>query len=237
MKILIPAKGNSKRCHFKNHYLLSLVSQSLGNKYRRHSVVISDDNMLLEKARKLGFKTFYSDACNGEHYAMYDYIMTTHYTGKWFIHLPLTQPLRTHNLIKKFKYANLNNCDFICSTSEWVDRTRFLLDENDKFIYVSNNGRKGEMCKSYRMIDGTIYKVKTKFLKKIIKTDNVNKSFWEGNFKTIENDMPFIDIDTKKNLKQLKLLINFNKNKQFNINNISIYLKKYIKIIKQYFIV
>lgn len=48
------------------------------------------------------------------------------------------------------------------------------------------------------MIDGAIYKINKDFLKNVVESNDSNKYFWEGKFKTILNTKKFFDIDTPK---------------------------------------
>lgn len=123
----------------------------------------------------------------------------------------VTNPFRQDGILYEMM-KNIGDYD-MCTTKVIVpNRKIFLIDDNDNFIYKSKNGRKGKYVKHNFMIDGAVYLVKCDFLKKICKTEMPNKLFWESNFKTVLNNVPFMDIDTQEDMN------NFNFYKK-NINH------------------
>ena len=101
-----------------------------------------------------------------------------------------------------------NELPFITTKTIVPNRKIFLIDENDKFIYKSPKGRKGKYVKPNYMIDGAAYLINTSFLNEICTSKNPNKVLWESNFKTVLNDVPFIDIDTQKDMNDFLYYIN-----------------------------
>jgi pseudaminic acid cytidylyltransferase len=56
------------------------------------------------------------------------------------------------------------------------------------------------------MIDGALYLIKTSFLKTVIKSKDQNETFWNGKFTCIENEVPFMDIDTEYDMQKFDFL-------------------------------
>lgn len=195
--ILIPAKEKSLRCPNKNLMLIDWTIDYLGDNISR-TVLITDSDELIEVAQKNGLKYYKSNIVDGELKAMYDFLEKINYQREYFIHLPLTQPLRENDLIDRLDNKETDK-DFIVSSNRIVNRNIFNI-KDDKFIYESFE-RKGCLCDSVNSIDGAIYKINFNFLSKIFLTDNINHYFWNGNFETINNNMPFLDIDEIEDLK------------------------------------
>ena len=71
-----------------------------------------------------------------------------------------------------------------------------------QFLNQSYN-RKGCMCKEMKMLDGSLYCIRMSFMDNVVKTADINASFWAGNFVAIKNDVDFfIDIDTKTDMRK-----------------------------------
>ena len=56
------------------------------------------------------------------------------------------------------------------------------------------------------MIDGVLYLIKTSFLKTVINSENANETFWNGRFTCVENEAPFMDIDTRDDMNKFQFL-------------------------------
>ena len=56
------------------------------------------------------------------------------------------------------------------------------------------------------MIDGAIYLIKTSFIKNVVKSGSTNSTFWNGRFRCIKNNAPFMDVDTTNDMENIKLL-------------------------------
>ena len=158
--ILIPAKGTSLRCPNKNLMLIDWAIDYLGNNISR-TVLITDSDELIEVAKKSGLKYYKSNIVDGELKAMYDFLKKNNYQREYFIHLPLTQPLREIDLIDRLDNKETDK-DFIVSSNRIVNRNIFNIEDN-KFIYESFE-RKGCLCDSVNSIDGAIYKINFIFL-------------------------------------------------------------------------
>lgn len=210
MITFITVKGESIRCPRKNHKLLPYVLKQI-NSYL-NVVVITDDKNLKRIAEQNNVEVFLEKKENqiSEFNSIYNYLKETNqlYTIKEFLYLPVTQPLRSHELIMNIAFSDITNYDFATSYSYVPNRKIFLLNEDNTFQYESFE-RKGSLCDNVKMIDGCGYKIKTDFLIKIVNSQNINHSFWnESKIKFIENkDNIFLDIDTPKDLNKFLTII------------------------------
>ena len=215
--ILIPAKGHSVRCPDKNIKLLEWTSNYLGEKTNR-AIVITDSDDIIEESKKFNLHFFKSPITTNELNAMLDYLEKNNYQRDYFIHLPLTQPLREIGLIDILDNIETKK-DFIVSKNKYVNRNIFTIKDNS-FITQSFE-RKGCLCNSDNCIDGAIYKISVDFLKKVNNNNNVNHEFWNGDFETITNNIPFLDIDEIEDLNCFNNLL-----KLFNYENINFCIDK-----------
>lgn len=200
--ILIPAKGKSVRCPRKNEALLKYAARWLTEEQRRRTVVISDSDMMLRYAEVLGFETFYSSIDYCELAAMTAWCASNPQAEE-VIYLPLTQPLRERALISRIESKESERA-FTVSVSPYKDRTLFRMGEGG--FFAPSKERKGRYCTIYDHVDGAIYKIKTEFLRQVAASENSNAAFWGAEFDTVENNMPFLDIDTPDDLTQLQNL-------------------------------
>lgn len=210
MITFITVKGTSKRCPRKNHKLLPYVLKQIS--HFLDVVVITDDKELKCIAEKFNVEVFIEEkgVQHSELHSIYNYLIKTQRLNEieCFLHLPVTQPLRSYELIMNISFTDITDYDFATSYSIVPNRKIFLLNDDNTFMYESYE-RKGVLCNNVKMIDGCAYKIKTSFLIKILNSDNVNHSFWnESKIKFIENkDDIFIDVDTPKDLKKIENLL------------------------------
>lgn len=203
MITFITVKGESKRCPNKNKILLPYVlEQALS--IPLNIIVITDSLELKEIADRFGIITYLEDKDlqKDELNSIYNYLENISFSGiSEFIHLPVTQPFRSKDLIQDIINCDLENYDFVTSYSKVPNRKIFLL--NDDFSYKhDSHERKGSLCLEEKMIDGYIYKIKTSFLKNVVNSDNSNNYFWNhSRIKFIENKSRFfLDIDEPEDL-------------------------------------
>lgn len=198
--ILIPIKAISHRCPNKNYILLPYTLEWIQKQGRIQDVIIiADSNLFRDITNKYNIKEYYledrewdSDLISIKKY------LQEHHEITWYIHLPVTQPLREENLLSKIEIDNYFDYNIITTYNKQQDRTVFLISESkDKFL-IKNIERKGRLCDTVLFADGAIYLTNRNFMLSL--TDNINKSFWSGNIKFIENKVPFVDIDTKEDL-------------------------------------
>ena len=206
--IFICIKGVSKRCPGKNKMLLPYAYSYLTKIGEINNVIIiSEDNELLQYAQSLGFLNIYKEDYieNGDELlSISNYFINNHICYSYFFLFPICQPYKNLDLINKFKknIDKLDSYDFITSKTFIEDRSIFYIDDHNNFINKSNNlnERKGSLCKTYYMIDGSLYLFKYSFFEKIMNTINKNSALWNSNFYTIENNSIFLDIDYKNDL-------------------------------------
>ena len=209
MIVFITVKGESKRCPRKNHKLLPYVLKQIGNFL--NVVVITDSLELKRIAEKFNVEVFIEEkeVQQSEFHSIYNYLEKTQRLNEIdeFLYLPVTQPLRSNELIMDVAFTDISNYDFATSYSLVPNRKIFLLNDDNSFMYDSYE-RKGSLCNDMKMIDGCAYKIKTSFLDKIVKSENVNHSFWnKSKIKFIENkDNMFLDVDTQNDLKKFNFL-------------------------------
>lgn len=202
MKILIPAKAESLRCPRKNFVLLPFVSDWLKAEGRhKDAIVIYDSEEMRDLATALGLSTFEEVRFHGgdnEAAADCAYCIGEEY----FIRLPLTQPLRSHNLLADMEAAFYGR-NLVVSAQVTTDRRLFEIALNGSFLLQSNE-RKGCMCEERLMVDGAAYLCKTEWAKKVTS----NQEFWSEPFGYAINHAPFLDIDTKEDLQKFLNLVN-----------------------------
>lgn len=213
--ILIPVKGVSKRCPNKNSKLLPYAVKFLMEQNcMKNAVVISDDSQLISLAQKYGLSTFFEmrEDDQDELTSCCKYLQNTKHEA--FILLPVTQPFKSKELIQDciLMYEKVKDeIDFITSYTEVTNRECFYINTNGKTPSFLNKQmvRKGESCVTTQMIDGAIYMIKTRFIQQINSADNTNKAFWSGKFKCINNQAPFMDIDSLDDMNKFLFLENF----------------------------
>ena len=204
MTIFITVKEESKRCPNKNLILLPYVLNNFSN-YLKEIIVITDSIELKKIAEDFGVKeTFLEDkrVQISEFNSIYNYLSKNNKFSEIseFIYLPVTQPFSSEELLNNISSLDLSDYDFSTTYSIIPDRKIFLLNDDNSFKYNSYE-RKGSLCGELKMIDGAIYRIKTKFLEKIISSDNINHCFWnESKILFLENNNLFLDIDTPRDL-------------------------------------
>lgn len=205
--ILITAKGESIRFPEKNKKLLPYTARWLGNNKDR-CILLTDSLDLINSSNNFGISGYYINNNIGEIPTILDWIEGNNYVGNYIIMLPLTQPLRNINLLDMLEnFDNPQNYDFITSFTYLPDRSIFEISEDGKFI-VESPERLGKLCKKRRVLDGSIYLIKTAWIKEVSKYgNNWNSKFWSGKIGLIENTLPLLDIDYKEDLNILTNII------------------------------
>lgn len=210
MITFITVKGESKRCPNKNKILLPFVLEQVYDKL--DVVVITDDEELKNIAKQYNVNVFVEtkDTQTSELNSIYNYLKVTNQLliVKEFLHLPVTQPLTSNELINSVISVDITNYDFATTYTYVANRGIFLLNDDDTFKYDSYE-RKGSLCERVKMVDGCIYKIKTEFLTRVIKSGNTNNYFWnKSKIKFIENYDDFIiDVDTPNDLRKFNKII------------------------------
>lgn len=208
VKTYIAVKENSVRCPKKNHALLPYVLSQV--KDYLDVLVIVDSEELAKICIKFNV-SYYMETDSeklSEFNAIYNYLEHKRKldTDNEFIILPVTQPFQNKETILNVVNTCLDNCNVVTTYTEVSNRSIFMLKEDNTFKVDSYN-RKGCMCPSEKMVDGSIYKMTNKFLKKIIESEDSNHEFWSSKIKFIKNTSPiFLDVDTPTDLEAFKLI-------------------------------
>lgn len=225
--ILIPIKEHSKRCHKKNYSLLPYTANYLLNLgLNEMACVITDSEVLKEQALKLKLtshleiRTSHQDELT----SCLNYALCKNLNA--FFLCPVTQPFRSNNLICRMLEIfeeESQEWDFLTTVSTVQDRRQYFTYNigNNYFFIDESQNRKGSNCRTVNMIDGALYLIKTSFLKTVIKAKDPNQFFWNGKFTCIENEVPFMDIDTECDLQKFEFLREYftSTNKNFGNNN------------------
>lgn len=214
--ILIPIKRQSIRCPNKNRELLPFTINYLKTIQKLNSAKVITDCEDLEKyAISLGAEAYLEvrEDNQDELLSCYNFLKNRKIKSDYFFLMPVTHPLRDLNLFSTFETKDKDtNIDFFVSVCSFTDRKNFFVKiQNDKpteFLY-ENLTRKGQDCKQYSMIDGSLYLIKNSFLNNIIQSRDTNKAFWKGKFEGIINNCPFMDIDTLQDMEKFKYIVNF----------------------------
>ncbi len=210
--ILIPVKGISKRCPDKNRRLLPFTANYLSRRgLIKNAVVISDSRELVDFASTLGFMTYIEmrKEEQDELISCHNFIKYSDYEE--FFLLPVPQPFRELGLIQKCYslYVEMKNeIDFVTSFVEIPNRERFYLEFAGDIPLFRNKTmkRKGALCDTLSMIDGAIYLIKSAFIHKVAISADPNETFWNGHFRCIKNNVPFMDIDTQEDMEKFEAL-------------------------------
>jgi hypothetical protein len=179
----------------------------------QHACVITDSWGLYDLAQSLDLKAHFEirEPHQDEFVSCWNYV-SVHNISSFFL-CPVTQPFRCDSLIPKMLELfekESTHLDFITTITDIPDRSIFYVEENNtnkwRFINESKN-RKGVLCKTRKMLDGCLYLIRTSFLGAVLKSNDTNLTFWKGNFCCIENDAPFMDIDTENDINKFLFLI------------------------------
>ena len=162
MITFITVKGTSKRCPRKNHKLLPYVLKQISNFL--DVIVITDDKNLKRIAEKFNVEVFMEekDIQHSEFHSIYNYLIKTQRINEIdeFLYLPVTQPLRSNELIMNIGFTDITDYDFATSYSIVPNRKIFLLNDDNTFMYDSYE-RKGALCNDVLIrYDGEVYPLK-----------------------------------------------------------------------------
>ena len=204
----IPAKGYSKRCDNKNYILLPYILNQC--KSYLDITVITEDFAIKQICDKHEVNCYIEskESQVNELYSIYNYLVKTNQlnTVREFIHLPTTQPIKNKETILNVLNTDLTNYDIITTYSVIPNRKIFLLNDDFSYQYESYE-RKGCLCFNTKMIDGSIYKIKTDHLIKIINSQSPNHTFWnQSKIQFVENTTEvFLDVDEPKDIKLFEI--------------------------------
>lgn len=200
--IFIVARGNNDMKLEKNMYALKfsyVFIQSMG--LFNQTYIISDNQEVLDFAKRLGFLHTIHHDCKTEKDVRYLEYNAIHYFGKkykvkpdWFIILSIDEIFANSTLIRECIKNISDKYDVITSYTEISDRSRFFLNKEDKLD--SGVHRITNEKIRVKMADAAIYAVKTSFAEKCMEQDDPAVYFWNGNFKFFKNMSVFTDINS-----------------------------------------
>lgn len=210
--ILIPVKEYSERCKKKNYALLPYTANWLhAQGMADNAFVIADSPGLMELAESLHLNAYLERREPGQDELTSCRNFAEQNNIELFYLCPATQPFRSSKLLQQMKdifEQEEERLDFITTVSAVQDRSLFFVEKQESgfgFKHFSKT-RKGSDCNSEYMIDGVLYLIRTSFLKQVINAENANEAFWKGNFTCIENEAPFMDIDTRGDMDKFQFL-------------------------------
>lgn len=224
LTIWVCVKEFSTRCHNKNENLLYYTLKYLYDCNVDTKIVnVLCDNYeftmrMKEKYGGFGFNfiTQEHDCTRNELTAIYEYI-TQHcsHQTKYHILLPVTQPLRDASLLDRM-YQKLITCgeDKVCFSVNPAYKNRLLFD-NTREKFSVNELSKDD---TFKMIDGAMYGFTLELFKHHVldwhEVCDFMANLWEYSHKEfVENNIPFIDINTLDDYNQFYNLVQFFKEK------------------------
>lgn len=206
--IFITVKSNSVRCPNKNTELLPYSIEKLKLLNDVDIVVITDSiSFRMFEGIDAHFYIEKPENQHGELLSIYNYIQSTNKDIDNFVLFSVCHPFLNIETINNVLQENIEKYDMITTYSNVYNRSIFLLDDKFKYKYKSYE-RKGCLCPEEKMVDGSIYKINTEFLKRSIKSNNFNHYFWnKSKIKFIKNTSKlFLDVDTPEDLELFYLL-------------------------------
>ena len=212
--VLIPVKEYSERCNKKNYALLPYTAKWLHAQDLADSAwVITDSTGLMELAESLNLKAHLENREPGQDELTSCWNFAEQNNIALFYLCPTTQPFRSRHLLQQMNelfIKEMESWDFITTVSAVQERSLYFVERKGKgygFRHFSKT-RKGSDCSTEYMIDGVLYLIKTSFLKTVINSENANETFWNGRFTCVENEAPFMDIDTRDDMNKFQFLKN-----------------------------
>lgn len=199
-KLFICVKGHSSRCPNKNANLIRFTIDWIRDTgHANDTVVISDSNFICCIAEYHHIKYYHEpNNFDNELMSIHRYLKQSGEHIDDVIVVPVTQPVRNKELLDELINEPYGDADFITTKRTVSDRHIFYVDDNNNFIYNSEQGeRKGSLCKQQWMLDGSLYKLKVSVLGELAQSINPNKCLWtDHKFKTIVNSSYlYFDID------------------------------------------
>ena len=201
--IFITVRGNTQENIVKHKEALKFAyifieEQDLFNQ----TYIISDNKELLNFAKELGFTNTIHYPCGSkkdykylEYLATYRYGVENNYHPDWIIMLNINQLFRSKNLIAECIRQIDNKFDVIASYTEISNRSHFFVDEslnqNDKDVHLLSSE-----YQRVKMVDATIYAIKSDFAFSCMEFDDPSAHFWSGKIKYFKNESVYTDIYT-----------------------------------------
>jgi hypothetical protein len=174
--------------------------------------IISDNKEILNYAIDLGFTNAIHYPCGSkkdlkylEYLATYRYAVEHDYHPDWIILLNINQLFNSRTLIADCIQNIDNKYDVVASYTEISNRSHFFVDEalskNDKDVHLLSSE-----YDRVKMVDASIYAVKTDFAFSCMEYDDPSNHFWNGKIKYFKNSSVYTDIyDINDILKYYKI--------------------------------
>lgn len=199
--IFIAARGNNEmkikknRCALKFSFVFIRRMGLLDQTY-----IISDNQNMIDFAKRLGFKHAIFQECNSqkevryiEYNAIYNFYLKYKYKPDWFILLSIDALFMNTKLISECIRNIDYNYDVITSFTEISNRSNFFLNENGELD--KNTHRITNEKDRRKMADATIYAINTDFAISCMKSEDPAVAFWNGKIKFFKNQSVRTDIN------------------------------------------
>lgn len=212
--ILIPVKEYSERCNKENYALLPYTAKWLhAQDLADAACVITDSPGLMEMAGSLSLKSHLEIRKAGQDELTSCWNFARQNSIELFYLCPVTQPFRSSKLLQQMKdmfTREGEHWDFITTVSSVQDRGLYFIKKikTEYLFRHESKTRKGCDCNTEYMIDGALYLIRTSFLETVMNAENTNEIFWKGKFTCVENEAPFMDIDTQDDMNKFRFLQN-----------------------------
>lgn len=209
--IFITARGHNKEEFEKNKEALKfsfLFINDFG--LFNQTYIISDNSDMLEYAKSLGFINTIYYQCTTEKEVKYLEYLATHkfavennYYPDWIIILNINQLFKSNSLLIDCINNIDNNYNIIASYTELFDRSKFFIN-NEMEINSKYNSEHllSSEFKKIKVVDNSIYAIKTSFAFECMKYDDPSEHFWSTQIKYIKNNSLNVDIYTLDDIKK-----------------------------------
>lgn len=170
--------------------------------------IISDNELMLEYAKELGFINVIYQKCENktdiiylDYIGIYNFYKQTGYKPDWMILLAVGQLFKNKSLLYDCIRNIDDRYDVVASYTEISNKSAFFI-KNDKIVsygHLVSHERDRQ-----KMIDSAIYAIKTDFAIKCMESKDIDPSiiFWEGKIKYFENSSIYTDIVNIKDIKK-----------------------------------
>ena len=170
--------------------------------------IISDNQDMLDYAKTMGFINTIYQKCNSDddisyldYIGIYNYYKQTGYKPDWFILMALNQLFKNRSLIYDCIRNIDDSYDVVASYTEISNRSAFFI-KNDKI--VSSGHMVTHERDRQKMIDASIYAIKSDFAIKCMQSEGLDPSavFWSGKIKYFENSSIYTDVTSLNDIKK-----------------------------------
>ena len=212
--IFITARGDSKMAIDRNKELLKYTYVFIRDMNMfNQTFIISDNEEMLEYAKKLGFIYTIHQPCETEndisfltYTAIYQFHLQTQYKPDWIIVLALNQLFRLPSLISDCIQNIDSKYDVVASYTEISNKSDYFIKDNK---IVGNGHLVTHERDRQKMLDGVIYAIKTNFAIYVMQhaDHDLSEIFWKGKFKFFENRSAYTDIYTLSDINKFNNVV------------------------------